>query len=299
MKKTFLLAIFSLFMLQAHTQIREFDNIEQLYDQGHFKKVLRKSNYLLDKPDFDHYAIPSLFKSLAEFQLAQTGKSKYSKYTEKSLESFVHFMENDYDSQAQTYYAEYIIPFQEHLYQKLIDYKRTDSTKAAQYHEILSNYFDEERSIHEISIDLSQKVTKVTPPKAASIENISKKEDIIDYAKQFIGVPYVYGGVSPKSGFDCSGFTSYVFKNQQEKAIPRVASDQQKQAKKIKFKNAQKGDLVFFGKSKNKVTHVGIVVDSEGKNIKMIHASTSKGVIITDIDQSEYWKSRLLFIGRY
>ena len=110
-------------------------------------------------------------------------------------------------------------------------------------------------------------------------------QDIANYALQFVGYPYVYGGSSPK-GFDCSGFTSYVYK-QFGYGISRTASGQLDNGSSVSRGQLQPGDLVMFkkGGSSKRASHVGIYI---GGN-QFVHASTSKtGVIISSMDSSYY-----------
>ena len=118
---------------------------------------------------------------------------------------------------------------------------------------------------------------------------------VVNDARRLLNSKYRYGGNSPK-GFDCSGFVHYVYR-QQGVNLPRQASDQSKQGKKIDISSAQPGDLVFF-RSGGRITHVGIVSDTRGKYPSMIHASSSSGVIETDIDEVDYWRKRLAFVKR-
>ena len=80
-------------------------------------------------------------------------------------------------------------------------------------------------------------------------------DDIVEYAKQFIGVPYRAGG-NTTAGFDCSGYTKYVFKHFNVD-LSRIAADQTSMGNVISKSDLQPGDLVFFGKS---IYHVGIYV---------------------------------------
>lgn len=105
-------------------------------------------------------------------------------------------------------------------------------------------------------------------------------------AKQYIGVPYVYGGSSPK-GFDCSGFTSYIYR-QLGVSIPRGASGQYNAGTAVSRENLQPGDLVFIANpaytAGYPVSHVGIYV-GDGQ---YIHADCSRGVTISSLFGSTY-----------
>jgi len=123
---------------------------------------------------------------------------------------------------------------------------------------------------------------------------------VTEIAERYVGVPYKYGGTT-SDGFDCSGFVQYVFK-QKGIAIPRIPADMAAISDKIDFKEIRPGDLVYFkGSNANssEIGHVALVIESDGTNFKMIHSTSSKGVIISDFNQSEYWKTRYLFATRF
>lgn len=111
----------------------------------------------------------------------------------------------------------------------------------------------------------------------------SKVNSIISTAKKYMGTPYVYGGETPK-GFDCSGYLQYVFK-QNNIDIPRTADEQYKVGEKVPAAQLQPGDLVFFATDLTGISHCGIYL---GKN-QFIHASTSRGVRIDQLDDT-YWQ---------
>ncbi|MCJ8007952.1 C40 family peptidase [Lederbergia wuyishanensis] len=123
------------------------------------------------------------------------------------------------------------------------------------------------------------------PEAASAAVKKPTASSIVNQGKKYLGVRYVYGGATPK-GFDCSGFTSYTFK-QQGMALPRTAADQYKKGKSVSKKDLKAGDLVFFKTSSKPVSHVGIYIGSG----KFIH-SAGKGVAITNINDPYYWKSR-------
>ena len=122
-----------------------------------------------------------------------------------------------------------------------------------------------------------------------------QKDKIINYAKKQIGVKYKYAGNTPKEGFDCSGFTKYVFSNFNIE-VPRRSVDYQNIGKKVNLSNCTKGDILLFtgrDKSKRVTGHVGIVVSNNSGTIKFIHASSSRGIVISDMKVS-YYKERIL-----
>lgn len=105
----------------------------------------------------------------------------------------------------------------------------------------------------------------------------STQQKILDEAEQWLGTPYCWGGES-KDCADCSGFVMEVYK----KAgilLPRTAQEQFSRGNSRTLSNAKAGDLIFFKKG-SKITHVGIFI---GDGI-FIHSSSSKGVIVQDLD---------------
>lgn len=116
----------------------------------------------------------------------------------------------------------------------------------------------------------------------------SKADFIINYAKQFEGVRYKWGGTTT-SGMDCSGLVYESFKSY-DVILPRISRDMAKKGNRIKLKNVHKGDLLFFktGNRRNSINHVGLIVDIRNNDIKFIHATSSKGVIISGLNET-YW----------
>ena len=118
-------------------------------------------------------------------------------------------------------------------------------------------------------------------PPASSTSSV---QAVLNLAYSKIGCPYVWGAEGPNS-FDCSGFTSYVFRNAVGVSIPRTSSAQSGYGKTVSKANLQPGDLVFFNTSGSGVSHVGIYVG--GGN--MIHSpSTGKTVRVTSINSADY-----------
>ena len=122
-------------------------------------------------------------------------------------------------------------------------------------------------------------------PVDPSALNSASAEAIIATAKQYIGVPYVWGGSTP-SGFDCSGYVKYVF-GRHGISLPRTSKEQYTVGTWVAKSNLRPGDLVFYNTSGSGVSHLGIYIG----NGQFIHASTSKGVMISEMSNS-YWSAR-------
>lgn len=104
--------------------------------------------------------------------------------------------------------------------------------------------------------------------------------------QSYLGRPYK-GKSKYEKGLDCSFFTSDVYRKFNKTTIPRTVKEQYKIGKEVAYKRLQYGDLMFFKTERNKVSHVAIFV-GEGK---FIHASTSKGVVISSMS-NKYWSER-------
>ena len=116
---------------------------------------------------------------------------------------------------------------------------------------------------------------------------------LVQDAFKLIGTPYRYGGTTPDRGFDCSGFVSYVFARQRI-SLPRTSTEQSKYGSRKAVREADVGDLVFFGTGQ-RVNHVGIVVGKSRNELEVIHSTSSGGVRVDEVYSSPYWKSRTLW----
>ncbi|MBM7608004.1 hypothetical protein JOD29_001248 [Lysinibacillus composti] len=108
-------------------------------------------------------------------------------------------------------------------------------------------------------------------------------------AKQYLGVPYRYGGTSTNTGIDCSAYTRLVF-SKLGYSLERTSRAQYTQGTPVSKKNLKAGDLVFFNTSGSGISHVGIYLGSG----KFISATSSSGVDIDNIDDRYYWGSRYI-----
>ena len=266
--------------------------MKSLFVQKHYRIVYRKANRLLDNPEYDFSQIPKYYKAISALQLAQNPywKERHKNTIDESFE----------------------------LLTKVKSSAKGKLIFEAHYYELSSLRTDLESWVSDLKRQGKQEEGKLLANKIASLfEGIGVLEDvktpeikyeattnvklkdrieIIGFAKKQLGVPYVSAGDNP-SGFDCSGFTTYVMNNSGVK-LPRRAKDQYEASQKIKEKDAQIGDLVFFSNG-TEISHVGIIISELGKPKTMIHASSSKGISIVEIDSSNYWKPRVAGYGRF
>ncbi len=133
-------------------------------------------------------------------------------------------------------------------------------------------------------------------PGDSSVKPANKKVDaIISYAKKFLGTPYRYAGTTP-SGFDCSGFISYIMGNFGLNLI-HSSYGMAELGETIKLAEIQPGDLLFFKGSNihsTRVGHVAMVIEVSPGTINFIHSSTSRGVVIENFKTSKYFIPRFI-----
>ncbi len=115
-----------------------------------------------------------------------------------------------------------------------------------------------------------------------------KAQEVLINALSLTGIHYKYGGNSPATGFDCSGFVRYVFRNAANLSLPPTARAIAQIGKSVKKDELQPGDLVFFNTLKSAFSHVGIYL---GDN-KFIHAPSKGKVVQVESMQNSYWSSR-------
>lgn len=143
---------------------------------------------------------------------------------------------------------------------------------------------------------------KTTTYKSANLKKLNStysgivsgtRASIISDAENYLGTPYKYAG-NTKAGFDCSGLVCKVFDENNIK-MPRRSADQGKEGISVDVSRVKPGDLLFFATAGGSaVTHVGIVNEILNGEVTFVHSSTSKGVIISSLNDA-YWNKAFLF----
>lgn len=125
------------------------------------------------------------------------------------------------------------------------------------------------------------------------------RNQIQNFAFRFLGRPYRSSGKKPATGFDCSGFTGFIFRNFGMK-LKASSTAQATEGRPVSVKEATVGDLAFFGKKGRKgrvwVNHAAIVISKPGQPLAIIHSASNKGIVVTKVSESHYWKKSLLFV---
>lgn len=284
------LFFFCSFAYQVTAQNIRFDRLEQLFDQGYFKLVYRKSNQLLNDPTYDYSLLPSYYKAISILELAQQATWKKRHETEFDW-AMNHLLELKKQRKGQHLLLAHRTEL-EALYTDISHHQAalsaTNAKKDVETWKQFSTLFFADFKVSPVN-------NYPLPSYSQGALSLKKQQAIVTEAQKHLGVSYLTAGTDP-SGFDCSGFTFYVFEKEGVD-LPRRAADQYNLAEKILPEDAQIGDLVFFSNG-GEVNHVGILISEKGTPKLMIHASSSIGISIVDIENSSYWKSRVAGYGR-
>ena len=145
-------------------------------------------------------------------------------------------------------------------------------------------------SKHTRNIPSSSSETSANPP---GPKLLKVRKNALDY----LGTRYRYGGTTRK-GMDCSGLIYTAFM-QEGIALPRTARDMSLMGDRLNLKETQNGDLLFFetNKKRSVINHVGLIVEKEGPLLHFIHSTSSRGVIISTMDEA-YWRSHFVMARR-
>lgn len=306
MKKILALAFLSfLFSFQSLAQDRKVSVLEVLYNQKNYRSIVRKTTKMIDKKGYEDNELVHLFKSVSLAKLSKD--TQYTRSKPNALNQSIEAYENYYELDKQLNFQQESSCLLEDLrlvYQESKSVKVNSEAYAYLLKQETKDPIVQKKRVVVVKNKPGKSVDYPADFKASTVDTVCEElyveevDKMINYAKKFIGVPYVFGGTGD-GGFDCSGYTQYVL-GKYGTEIPRNARSQKDHIDPIKINQVQKGDLIFFSrnKSKNNITHVGIVISEPGDDIIMIHASSSQGIMITNVSTNSYWEPKLVAAGR-
>lgn len=270
-----------------------------LYDQQHYKLVNKKAKKLLDNPAYDFSLIPQYYLSLSMFQLSQdeTWRKRNPEGIIEASKIFKKIKSASDGKKIMNAHFYEIVGLKRDMLNWLEDLKKANDKKNFQLvQEIIRQCFEDIPDIENEDNTSKSEIDIVDRNSNETSTLKVKREQMMTNALKYIGTPYAFSGDTPK-GFDCSGFTSFIHNELQIK-IPRNAKEQYEKSVKLKENTVSKGDLIFFTNG-SYVSHVGIVASNKGEPIVFIHSSSTKGIIITELNKSTYWQKRVAGFGSY
>lgn len=128
----------------------------------------------------------------------------------------------------------------------------------------------------------------------------TRADELVGFAETLQGIPYKYGSIDPRIGFDCSGFISYVF-NHFGISVPRSSREFTHVEKEIKLKEAKRGDIILFtgtDSTKRVVGHMGIITSDKGESHEFIHSTSGKAYSVTKTPLNRYYQGRFVKVIR-
>mgnify|MGYP006149370451 CR=1 FL=1 len=280
--KIFITAFILFISIVISSQSKKVDRINLLFGQENYRIVERKCNRIIKKEKLDESNIYSLYSSLSSYMLEDD--LNYKKLIFSCNKTITILDENKIEFSI----ASINVSNYKHKIENDIALLKKKN-KLDDANELFESY-------QKIFKSSSKSYANLIITEANKPITIVNESTIINYAKSYLGIPYLYGG-NNRSGFDCSGFTKDVYLKY-NRTLPRTAKDQSTYCDKIKFKNIKSGDLLFFGKSNNKISHVGIAIKHKGEELQMIHASSSNGIIISNVTSNSYWFPKFQFAGK-
>ena len=134
----------------------------------------------------------------------------------------------------------------------------------------------------------------ITAPSETQTESLSQGMSIVSEASKYMGIPYRWGGTSPLTGFDCSGFVQFIFRHTLNIKLPRMPVDMSRLGSRVSREELAPGDLVFFNTRGGKFTHVGIYVN----DAQFIHAPMPGTRVTMSRMDSTYYRHRFTYAVR-
>ncbi|RLD61658.1 MAG: hypothetical protein DRJ05_02120 [Bacteroidetes bacterium] len=290
------LIIFTLFLhnsILAQNDVRIGKKLKKLFDKGKYEKCYKKAHKLNRK--HPHSFIPEYYISKVGIQNYSTsGFPENKRY--KYLENAVRYSDKLPDT-----YIEWKNSVRETL--KNYVYAKHDSiqtpTRCKKALVLYTRVYKDTITIYSIYFPKA-KQEQISEPVIFLSNSDSLRAELVLFARKQEGITYKYAGEKPETGFDCSGFTKYVYGHIGIELPHNAQLQSNLEGHNKMLADAQTGDLVFFGsktKDGHRTQHAGIIFSVNEGDIKVVHC-VSGGVSIDGKDSSweRYWKDKVLFV---
>lgn len=210
-----------------------------------------------------------------EEQLAETDKSSEEEQDDKASDDTENIIDNEAVTDTQTEVTENVTVNDDAIGQDASTENNTNVESISD-----TQIEDEQTTLEEITEEQTTEASVTEAP--AEVPVSASANDVVNYALQFVGNPYVYGGTSLTDGTDCSGFTMSVYAHFGV-SLSRVAADQANNGTEVSLLELQPGDLVFYDHGTGYIGHVALYIG----NGQIVHASTSlTGIIVASVNYS-------------
>ena len=281
--------ILIIFSTVSLSQSKYTKRLNKLYTKQKYEKCITKSKKLLRKkpksPEIQYYIVASnlqLFKSASKY-------SKQNSYLKKTISSLIKLEKYN---KTEGKYNE----LSDSIHNIITLFVDNDNCKSMYFHNKLADYFHDTTNCF-INANKPSVIVKSKPSFVDTLAEIRKL--MLENAEDVIGVRYKYGGTD-STGFDCSGFTQYVYKSVGID-LPHNADKQSKLGEKIDLSNAQPGDLIFFGSSPTakRAYHAGMIYSNIDGRMELIHCVTGGVQHQSSDDQNvKYWLKRVIAVKK-
>ena len=285
-----------------NAQDKKIEKVEKYYLEADYEKCINKSTKYSEKnPKTSEFY---LFKSLSHFQIVKNTKAEHE---EKRLsKKIISDIKKTYKYQeTENQFVEYemlIDSIRLYLINTADNLFVNHKSQSKYYYDNLAKIFNdtcENYYVFHPEFNIPKNI-ETDLKSDTNIDLKGKRKEMITNANELVGIKYVWAGEDPK-GFDCSGFTMYLYKQIGYK-LPHNAQMQSQLGITVPIEEAKPGDLIFFGYRTNdsyRAIHAGVIYANNNGVVDLVHC-VSRGVNIDKNDNTNntYWLKRALFVKR-